>query len=306
MKRRVSILAVLLVLPAFALGSTLFQSDMDSAAGWSVLPGSDTAYTFGWDFTSMGIPASPGGSTTGLKLEANISSGTAQQIAVVSDYAASGQYVVEFDFWANANGPFPGGGGGSTEFVGGGIGHDGSTVGLNGASLIIDGEGGSSADWRLYKNGGLQYPASGQYDVDTNNNSGVDLSAYFPSLAAPAYQQANYPQQTGMINAGSGGFAWHHMVITVDTNAIGIGTTQDPGLAHFVVDGLSIGTIDNSNGGTVVDMSGAISIIYADLFSSVSDNAALSFGVVDNLVVTPEPSALALLALGGLALLRRR
>jgi hypothetical protein len=307
MKLRVVSVVCAILIASPALAVPLFTSDLDTSTGWTVIGDADTATTCGWDFTTEGIPASPGGSTTGLKMEANIVSGTAQETAAVTDtFTVSGQYVVEFDFWINVNGPFPGGGSGSTEFCGGGVGHDGVSTGRSGASLIIDGEGGSGRDWRMYKNDGEQFVASGQYDVDTNNNSGVDLSGYFPSQSPPAYQQANYVQQTGSTAAGSGGFAWHHMVITVDTDAIGVGITMDPGIANFAVDGLSIGTIDNSNSGTVVSMSGPISLIYADLFSSLSDNPALSYGVIDNLVVTPEPSGLVLLALGGLALLRRR
>ena len=298
MKRRLLIVAGLAFLPALAFGDILFSSDMDTGFGWMVNGTADTSYQFGWDFTTMGIPPSPGGSTTGLRMAANIvdPASVEEIVATPFDFTFSGQYVVEFDFWINANGPFPAGGTGSTEFIGGGVGYDGATPGRNGALLIITGEGGSSRDWRMYKDTSEQYVASGQYDIDTNNSSGVDLSAYFPPQSAPQWQQDNYPQQTGQIQAGSGGFAWHHMTITVDSTV---------GQANFNVDGLSIGTLD-TNIGNPVETSGYVQVMYADLFSSVSDNAALSFGVIDNFVVTPEPTSLALLALGGLALLRRR
>jgi hypothetical protein len=308
MRRTLLVMAAALCVPGVALGDILFESDMDSGAAWTVNATADTAYQFGWDFTTEGIPPSPGGSTTGLRMAANVvdPASVEEVVATPTGFTVGGQYVVEFDFWVNANGPFPGGGTGSTEFAGGGIGYDGTSATRNGALLIIDGEGGSSRDWRMYKNTGEQFVASGQYDIDTNNNSGVDLSGYFASQSPPLYQQTTYPQQTGMTAAGSGGFAWHHMVITVDSNAIGVGITDDPGLANFTVDGLSIGTIDNSNGGTVVAMTGNVQVMFADLFSSVSDNPALSYGVIDNFVVTPEPASFALLALGGLALWRRR
>ncbi len=308
MKGTILMVAGLVCMPTLAFGGVLFSSDMDSGAAWTVNATGDTAHQFGWDFTAMGIPASPGGSTTGLRLAANIlDPATVEEIvATPTGFTVSGQYVIEFDFWINANGPFPGGGTGSTEFIGGGAGYDGTTPGRNGALLLIDGEGGSSRDWRLYKNTGEQFIESGQYDIDSNNNSGVDLSNYFPPQGPPLYQQENYTQQTGETAAGCGGFAWHHMVITVDSDALGSGITDDLGIANFTVDGLSIGTIDNSNGGTVVSMVGNVEVIYADLFSSVSDNPDLSFGVIDNFVVTPEPASLSLIVLGGLALLRRR
>jgi len=298
MKGKLIVLAGLLCMAPLAFGDVLFESNMDSGAAWTVNGTADTAYQFGWDFTSMGIPASPSGSTTGLRMAANIiDPATAEYIvATPTGFTVSGQYTMEFDFWSNANGPFPAGGSGSTEFIGGGVGYDGTTADRSGAMLLATGEGGSSRDWCLYKDTSEQWVASGQYDVDTNNNSGVDLSGYFPAQSAPQYQQDNYPQQTGEINAGSAGFAWHHMVVTVDSDA---------GLANFAVDGLSIGTID-ANIGNPVAMAGNVQVMYCDMFSSVSDNADLSFGVIDNFVVTPEPAGLALLALGAVALLRRR
>lgn len=295
-------------------GDTLFSSDMDSGAAWTVNASSaDTSAVFGFDYSSMGIPPSPngGGSTLGLRMAANIASpATVEEIvATPTGFSVTGvPYRVEFDMWINVNGPFPGGGAGSTEFLGGGVGYNGTSATRNGALLIVDGEGGSGTDWRLYKNTGQQFVASGQYDVDTNNNSGVDLSAYFPGQMAPAFQQGAYIQQTGTLADGTGGFAWHHMVITVDPFALGVGVTSDLGLANFTVSGLSIGTIDNSNGGTVVAMEGAVEVMYSDLFTSVSDNPDLSFGLIDNFVVTeiPEPASLALLAVGVLAAVRRR
>jgi hypothetical protein len=287
----------LAVVAAPAFGDILYESAMDSGADWTVNATSDTAYQFGWDFTSMGIPASPGGSTTGLRMAANISSGAAHEIvASPTDFMVSGQYVVEFDFWINANGPFPDGGSGSTEFLGGGVGYDGTSATRSGALLIITGEGGSSRDWRMYKDTAEQFVESGQYDIESNNNWDPELSAHFPGLEAPLYQQTTYPQQTGATNPGCGGFAWHHMTITVDS---------DLGTANFDVDGLSIGTLDTSVG-SPVSTSGYVQVMYADLFSSVSDNEELSFGVIDNFVVTPEPASLMLLAVAGVVLSRRR
>jgi hypothetical protein len=293
---------LLLVTPASA--EVLFSSDMDTNDGWLVSISEDVAYEFGWDFTQMGIPPSPGGSTTGLMMKANLSFpdwGDAYVIAYpwsMELYDLSGQYTVEFDFWMNANGEFPEGGDGCTEFLGGGVGapYQGWPAltwpyEMFGASLLITGEGGSTADWRLYKQEQLQWPGSYQYDIDDWNVAippygSEDLREWFPANAPPEYQQSAYSQQTGLVRAGSAGFGWRHMLITVDTEAIGDGYTSDPGIANFAVDGLSIGTVDNSNGGRVVSMSWAVGVIYVDIFGSVSDNPDLTFGVVDNFVVT--------------------
>ena len=45
-----------------------------------------------------------------------------------------GPYTVQFDFWINANGPFPAGGRGSTEYVGGAVGFDPAGAPQNGAA----------------------------------------------------------------------------------------------------------------------------------------------------------------------------
>lgn len=304
MKRGIWVLSIVMCLPAAAWaapGDVLFSSDMDSGTGWTLLSDADTVGQFGWDYTAdatLGIPASPSGSTTGLHMQANVSSGTANVFAAVADTSITVPHRVEFNFWTNANGPFPGGGGGSTEFIGGGVGHDASTIGLNGGSLIITGEGGSSRDWRMYKDTGEQFIASTQYAISDNNAAGPELSAAFPGQMPTAAQQANYAQQTGTVQDGTPAFGWHTMLIESEPAL---------GQATFFVDGLEIGTLD-TNIGSPVAVAGSPAVYYADLFSSVSDNATLSFGIIDDyqVIEIPEPTTLSLLVLGGLALLRRR
>jgi hypothetical protein len=320
MRKKAAIVSVALALgcmPGLALGDLEFSYNMESGAAWTVNGTADTASTFNYDYSADGIPEAPntaGGdaATRGLKLEANISSGTVSEIvATPTGVRFSGVHTIEFDYWINANGPFPAGGGGSTEYIGGGAGYDGVTAGRDSAVLLVTGEGGASRDYRMYKNTGEQWPASGQYAAGTYSGSNNAADPYylgtFPGgLAAPLSQQTAHPQQTGTTGAGAHGFAWHHMRIEVDPDAIGVGVTADPGVTMFYMDDLLIGHIDNSNGGTVVDMTGNVECMYGDLFSSVSDNPALSFGIIDNFYATPEPASLALLALGSLALLRRR
>ena len=284
-----------------AQGAELFSSDLDSSAGFTVLGTADTASAFGYDYSADGIPSAPNGTgTTGLRLDANITTGASHQIAAVTNMTFNAPvYTVTVDAWLNANGPFPGGGGGSTEFGGMGVGHDGVTAGLNGGSFIFTGEGGSSRDYRMYKDATEQFVASTQYATATNNGSDPAYATAFPGLSAPAIQS-----QSGTTGNGAGGFQWMTITAIVDTvnGTVNYSISSDDSGNSVVV-----GTLD-SNIGNSFATTGSASIIYADLFSSVSDNAALSFGVYDNFSVTdvPEPGSLALLGLGGLALLRRR
>lgn len=72
------------------------------------------------------------------------------------------------------------------------------------------------------------------------------------------------------------------------------------------IDGLPIARLTGTDNG--VSLEGNLSIGYMDPFASVSDNAALSFGLVDNLrvEVIPEPSTWALGVLGFAWMLARR
>jgi hypothetical protein len=266
----------------------VFESNMDSATGWTTfIPGADASATFGFDYSTMGIPASPhgGGTTRGLRMVVNESSGVRETLAATpTGLNMTGQFQVRFDFWINANGPFPAGGAGSTLFLGGGVGFTNvqpvsaaAGPGSTGGYLVISGEGGANRDWRMYKNAvELTVTAPNPYDVANNEvPAGTELAAAFPSKTPPQFQRDNYAQQTGSTNAGAGGFAWHTMVITVDTAV---------GKANFTVDGFSIGTVD-TNVGTAVTLSGAVQLLYSDIFTSITNNTALSFGVVDNFMV---------------------
>ncbi|QDU34848.1 PEP-CTERM motif protein [Poriferisphaera corsica] len=316
-----ALLAATLAFAGSASAAVLFESDLSSAEAskFAVAGTADSAAQFGFDYSALGIEAAPNGSgdTVGLRLAANMSAGAAHEVAVVTNQSFSGKYIVKFDAWANVNGPFPGGGGGSTEFFGGVVGHDGVTAGRNGAGLLITGDAGSARDIRGYKDAGEQDIASGQYAVTSQNQDAlVPIFGHGDQgYAAPIWQQENYTQQNGSaikdsegiptgefndpnLYAGAAGFAWHAFEAVVDSEA---------GTVKWALDGVDIITID-SNIGSAVATDGKAGLLYMDLFGSVSDNADLSFGVFDNFVITdvPEPASLALFGLGGLAMLRRR
>ena len=282
--------------------------EVDPTANWAVNNGpSDFAADFFFDYSTVGIPAAPSGAgSRGMKLQANQSNG------IFSGMSASpiglslpGDYTVEFDWWGNFNGPFPAGSSGSTQLSTFGVGTSGTVAQWPGGAhdsvwFAATVDGNSSVDWRAYSTAALAgYPdaspvfAAGA--VAGNRNNSHPYYAGFGNNSAPAAQLALYPQQTGTTLVGSAGMEWHQVDIVKS------GTT-----ATWTVDGLLIATIDL----TTVTLSGNnIFFGHSDTNTSSStdpNDGALLFTLIDNINVTPEPASLALLALGGMALLRRR
>lgn len=315
-----AMLATISCLPTIAFAEPLFSDnfDTDSSANWSVFTSqADTAVVFGYDYAADGIPAAPNsrGTTLGVKFTANmVGAGVAGDAAglniVPKGQSFTGSYTVKFDMWMNINGPFPGGGGGSTEFMSAGVGlaGDGALVWSGSAPagtawFGVSGEGGAAQDYRAYVGGTLQpegdvYFATGTATRDAGN---AYYTAQFPGgQEAPDSQQTAYPQQTGGLNPGTVGFAWRAVEISV----VGEEVT-------WSIDGLPIAALNAGANG--VGVGGNLSLGYFDPFNSVSDNVALSFGLVDNVrvqdtTVIPEPAVatLGLFGLGVLLLARRR
>ena len=134
--RRMWMIAILGVVAAGCLAShahaiTMFSDDFNnvaSAANYSAIatdPASSFP-TFAWDYSVLGIPSAPSsgdGSTLGLKMDANFSApNAAEGLTVFTNAQYSGNYTVKFDAWLNANGPFPAGGSGSTNYLTAGVG----------------------------------------------------------------------------------------------------------------------------------------------------------------------------------------
>ncbi len=279
-------LAACLLAAGPSLGATLFSSDLTSAVDFGVVGTADSAATFGFDYSSVGIPQNSGSDTLALKLEANVSAGAVNSIAVVTNQIFSGAYTVEFDMWMNYTGPLEFGGTGSTEFAGGAIGHDGVTTSFDsGANLTFTGDAGSGTDLRAHENGTLQGLADSTFNpllTGLNHpNIGGELGLFAP-VGAPAAQILLHPAQIEFTRAGAAGFAWRHFIIDVDETA---------GTAAFNVDGIDVVTL-NANDGTGFSASGKVGLLYADFFTSIAGNSAVSFGLFDNLLVTGGAPAL--------------
>jgi hypothetical protein len=298
---------------------TLFSDNFDATDGstWKVnasnpAAGGDSA-TFLFDYSTVGIPAAPnsGGTTIGLKLQANATAGVFSGISVSPlGQNFTGDYQLRFDLWQNFNGPAPTGGSGSTQLSGAGIGTAGTTPQWAGATydslfFLTTGDGNSAQDYRVYPVGNNAPVTTGYYAAGTGTapdarNQSHPYYASFGGVSAPLAQATLFPQQSGTTLIGSQAFEWHDVAIT---------KTGD--LVTWDIDGVRIATVNAAGlklGG------GNLLLAHSDINagSSTDPNAgALSFGLVDNVrvVTVPEPSTWALLGAGTLLLLggaRRR
>ncbi len=276
----------------------LFQTSFDDDTGMIALADDDAEAEFNYEYLDFdGIPEAPnsdavdGDPNRGLRLSANIQAGAISAVAVATeDLNLSGQYTVQVDAWLNYN--FPAGTAGTTEYGGLGVGHDGVTPNLSGASFLYNTDGDTTTDYRLYKDTTFQTLDSALYAVESLNGADEPFVSQFPGVDIAEV----VPEQgiDGQTDDGVGGFRWMTIEAVIDTEAIGLGDTDDPGLATFFLtdadsgNTVEIGTIDNSANteGGVVNMSGDVSLVFTDIFTSVSNNSDLSFGLFDNLIVS--------------------
>lgn len=290
-----------------ALAASLYAEDfeVDPTANWTInhSPVTDDAANFFFDYSSVGIPSAPnsGGSTTGMKLQANLTSGVFGGFSVSpSGLNLTGDYTLSFDLWANYIGDLQLGGSGSTNLSMFGMLTSGTVSNSPGTAdgvwFAATGDGGSSADWRAYSPDAVAgYPNADPVYVDpTRDHTGATYQV-FGGVQAPAAQLAMYPQQTGTTRFGTAGMDWHEVVIDKSGN-----------LVTWTMDGTLLATVDITGmtlGG------GNILFGHSDINAGSSadpDAGDLLFTLIDNVNVVPEPAGLSLLALGGLALLRRR
>jgi hypothetical protein len=318
--RRVSLAVIAaLALSHVAEAQVLYQEtfDTDPTANWQFnSSGSGNAADFYFDYSTVGVPPAPGGSSTrGLKLTANVAAGvfgggSASPIGLT----LPSEYILTAYVWQNSIGPFPGGGSGSTQLTNVNVGvsglaneFPGGTI--SGVQFAVTGEGGSGSDWRAYSalmpNGaGATLSTTNTppvYPAGSLNNTATYYTAVFAGQTPPAAQTILYASQTGTTAAGTPGFLWNLWEITKTNSSISwkingtefatVGSALYP--ATFGGNNIAFGQSDINAG------------------SSTDPNAgALIFGLVDSITVTavPEPSALALagVAIAGLAGLARR
>lgn len=310
---------------AAALFAESFNTDVASA--WTLNPagGTDYAVNFSFDYSTIGIPEAPNANpgdqpTRGLQFRVNESSDIFGGVTASPTGLdlGTGDFTLSFDWWENVVGPLPNGGSGLTQLGLAGVLTSGTAVnGLNQPTtdavyFAATGDGGSSSDWRAFSpdaNG--SYPAGAQTNgVDVyaapnelapgNNQRNGSNSYYnqFGNLAPPALQQTQYPgSQNGVLWSGAPGYAWHEVVIEKSGNVV-----------SWSVDGLPIARVDTTQ---LTTPTGGNNILFGrhdtNFGSSTDPNAPLlSFTLIDNIVVVPEPTAAALLCFAAPTLLARR
>ena len=301
--------------PGVSRAVPLFEDnfDVDSTANWTTSASNGAVFNpvnYYFDYSSVGIPSAPGsnGTTRGLKLQANVGGPTQSGVSVSpTGQSFTGDYTLEFDAWHNYNGPLNGGGNGSTQVTGAGIGTAGTTAQWAGGaydSLFFGatGDGGSSIDYRVYPKANTAVPASGYYAAGTSltPDSRNNLDPYYAGFGgnvAPAGQLASFAGQTGTTAVGSLGFEWHHVTINKSGNTVTY-TIGDTLIATVDISGIELGGTN-------------ILLNHYDINNGASTDPlapTLLFGLIDNVRVSvvPEPGALSVVAIAGVAVMRRR
>lgn len=312
--------------------AVLFSDDFDtdSTANWTVnsFVGGTTASggsavnaaNFFFDYSTIGIPASPnatGGSTRGLKLQANISgtgptAGLPPGISVSpTGQSFSGNYQLRFDWWTNFIGNTTGGigntggGSGSTQLSTFGLLSSGTTpnyVGsCDGVFYGATPDGASAADYRAYSVTAQSGYATGTtgvngqnvYAAGTQQNTNAYYATPFPGgNTAPLIQQTTYPlTQTGTTVVGTPSFQWNDVLIEKNGPTI-----------TWTVNGTLLATTNTSGFATPTRGN---NILFGQADTSVGAGTpaatfqAVDFSLIDNvrvLSVVPEPGSIAILA----------
>jgi hypothetical protein len=294
MRKLAAVLCVALMATTASATVIVDDFEVDSSANYTIIDDSngtsgdgtpDSSVTFAWDYIAAGIPLAPRsnpGDVGGLRMTAN---DTANDAGAADHISAFHNTIIEgttkrllVDIYMNVDVA----GSGTTEFSKVGIGSDGTDfnsiftpIAGDGHFLSMTGDGGSSSDYRHFVEGTPVNSGDSSYlnDLNTTNATGDTYQEIFPG--------GDFP--------GSPGNRWTTLEIFVAA-----------GKVRYSLDGVAIIMTD------VLDASGKVSLSYADVFSSVASPFQAHYVVYDNLEVLPEPTSLALLALGGVAVLRRR
>lgn len=278
----------------------LFRDNLQDGVNWEVNSTSaDVSAAFGFDYGMAGlsIPEAPNtrpgdAATRGLRVGANLADPPSAEslIAYPIGQNFTGAYQLRFDAWMNLDldALYNNDSAGITEFIGGGIGYDSVSAGVNtGAQIIATGDGGSVSDWRAFADG--NFLSSAEMTAGTRNGFDPYYSDFLPAVVPPVGQLQTYVGPDGSV-AGSPGFQWLTFEVNTANGRSGIWIEKPDG------DRLHLTTV-NADGSQPYTSDGNIGLIYADFFSSVAAVPQLQFGLFDNVEVNsiPEPNTMFLL-----------
>jgi len=307
--------------------------DIDSTANWNDNAGvgfdindpnfppapMDSEANFFFDYSSVGIPSAPnstGGSTLGMKLQANLTSNSFGGFSVSpTGQSFSSDYSITFDAWSSSIGPFPFGASGSTNSSTFGLLTSGtvSNVPLNtdGVWFSYTGDGGTTADYRVYsseRDFSYQLPIVDLVDMHATHHAGTRDGTgqlYLDAIGDPNNNLLTVPQSvidanpladlSGQLFSGAAGFQWHQHEIRK------VGNTVEWFLNGFLLITLDTGDFAVPTGGNNI-LFGHFDNNF--LSSTDANKEELLFSLVDNVVVTsliPEPASALLVGLGIMA-----
>jgi len=312
-----------IVAPSFVPSTGLaipFTADVNNSSAWTTGSGAgaNSSVTYGFDYSTLGIPQAPGSSTTtGIVMRSNTNSGAAAAQGITispNGLTLSGDYVVRALMWGNSIGGWTtagavSGGAGSSQMMGIGVGYSGGTNWRGGAAV-----GGGSGVWFASASEGGFGPTSAtirDYSafIGTGSNAAnfiTSTSAYFAGSQDNfnPYYSAAFPGQivntinggtwasiqnqtvlTGTITEGISGMAWREYAIARTGSTV-----------VWSISGTPIATLSGSS----LSLDGGGSITYFDPTSSVATSPYVLGVVASYIVEVPEPSAVILTAAGGL------
>lgn len=310
MKGLCSVSLVVVIAGLSSLASAVFfdDFDVDTSGAWAVNKANNVANniaTFAYDYSALGISSAPGasgGSTKGLRLQANIAGATFGGLSVSPlGQSFTGDFVMTADVWLNYLNTAAGSGSGTTQLGGMGWGTAGTSA--QWAASTQDSvhfgttlDGGSASDYRAYSSAAPTSYATGNavYGTTSNNNSNAYYTSAFAATPVPLSQSALFPTQAGSSPAGTTGFRWRQWRIEKAGNSL-----------TWKIDGTLLGTVDLTTVTTSATKNILINMFDSNAGSATDPNG-LNTMIVDNVQVVPEPASMTALAFGAAAMLRRR